>query len=141
VLGGDDEVAGEDDLEASAHRGAVDGGDDRLGEVAADDPGEAAGDAVDRVGLARLDRLEVHARREDALAGAGQDDRPGGVVALQLVEGGGERLARLEVDGVGAVGPVDRDHPHALLLPLGDRHCRVSTRSEPFGKDRDRMLV
>ena len=35
VLGGDDEVAGEGDLEPTAHRHAVDGGDQRLVEVVA----------------------------------------------------------------------------------------------------------
>src|ERR1700751_5132832 len=42
VVGGDDEVAREHDLEAAGQSGPVDRGDDRLGEISLGDPAEPA---------------------------------------------------------------------------------------------------
>ena len=124
VLGGDHQVAREHDLEAAGQRRAVDGGDDRLGEVALGQPAEAAARPHDVPALAAAEGLEVHAGAEGLVAAAGDDDDPAVGVLGQLVHGGGHRLAHGAVDGVARLGPVDgedlhvaRGVPAALRLP------------------------
>jgi hypothetical protein len=69
VLGGDDQVTGQGDLEAARDRGAFHGGDERLGRRALDEAGEAP--ARQRRPLAGQERLEIHAGA-DGPAGPGQ---------------------------------------------------------------------
>ena len=69
-------------------------------------PGEAAPLDVGR--LARDEGLEVHAGAE-AAARAGEDADGERVVAVELVQRGGDPLRHRAVDGVAGLGTVDRD--------------------------------
>ena len=86
MIGGEDDVAGERELEAAAAGDAVDGGDHRLVEVRQLLQAAEAADAVvavDRV--AAGGGLEVPAGAEELLAGGGDDgDAQVGVVAEGL---------------------------------------------------------
>ncbi len=89
VLRGDDQVAGQRDLEAAAHGHAVDGGDDRL--VAVEARGEAGKAALVPAALAaRRLPFQVVAGAERLVAGAGDDRDPllgvGGEIVEHLVE-------------------------------------------------------
>ncbi len=108
--GGDDQIAGQRDLESARHRESFDRRDQRLGRAALGDPGEAAVGGVG--GLAGDERLQVHPGAE-ALAGAGQHADRQAVVAVELVERGGDPLRDRGVDRVALVGAVDRDQEDA----------------------------
>ena len=107
LLDGDHQVAREHDLAPAGQGRTVDGGDDRLGEVALGDAAEAALGPHDVAGLAGGERLQVHAGAERLVPGAGDDDHPAVVVGLELVEGGRESPRDGPVDGVAGLGPVD----------------------------------
>ena len=124
VVGGHHQVAREHDLEAAGQRRAVDGRDDRLGEVALGQAAEAAAGPHDVAALTAAEGLEVHAGAERLVAAAGDDDHPAVGVLGQLVHDGGHRLAHGAVDGVARLGPVDGQDLHvaravraALRLP------------------------
>ena len=115
MLGRQDQVAGERQLEAAADRHAVQRRDHRLVEVGQLlQPAEAA-DAVVAVGaLAALGRgLEVPAGAEELLAAAGDDGDPQRRVVAEGGEGAAERAAGGAVDGVG-LGPVEHDLQDAV---------------------------
>ena len=70
----DDDVGAQHDLEAAAAGDAVDGGDERLVEIARVVEAAEAADAPVGIGLlAAGGGLQVPARGEEALAGAGDD--------------------------------------------------------------------
>ena len=143
LVGGDDDVAGQRDLEAAAHGDAVHRGDHRLVEV------EAVGEAAEALG--RVDRalaglgldlgvvLEVVAGAEGLVAGAGDDGDPEVRVGLELVERLDHLLVRHGMAGVVDLGAVDRDnHQMAVgldfaVLAHGDyslfRECRFTVQS------------
>jgi len=111
-LAGDRHVA--DDLKdvASADSQPVDGGDDRLGDVAqravevADLEAPGLGRAV-VAGLGAL--LDVASGAERLVAGAGEDDAAHGGVHPCRPQGGEQLVDRLGAEGVVALGPVDGD--------------------------------
>ncbi len=85
ILGSDDEVAGERDLEAAAHGDAVDGGDDRL--VAVEAHGQAGKAALVPAALAaRRLPFQVVAGAERLVAGAGDDRHPLLRIGAEIVE-------------------------------------------------------
>src|SRR5439155_14548250 len=75
ILGCNDQVAGQRDLETAAHRHTVDGGDDRL--VAVEPRGEAGEAALVPAALAAGGLpFQVVARTKGLVAGAGDDRDP-----------------------------------------------------------------
>ena len=65
--------------------------------------------AAGRVGVERLERLQVGAGAERLVARAGEDEHVGVVVGREALEGVEQRLRGRAVDRVVALGPVDRD--------------------------------
>ena len=109
VVRRDDQVAGERDLEAPAHRETVDRGDYRLGQVEAlRQPGETACRAFARA-AGRL-VFQVVAGGERLVAGAGDDRRPLFGVGGEIVEYRVELEMRRRVQRVVDFGPVDGHH-------------------------------
>ena len=113
LVGGDDEVAGERDLEAAAHGDAVDGGDHGLVEVVAvGEAAEALGRGMRppaRLGAQLRVILEVVAGRERLVAGAGDDRDPQLGIGGELVEDVRQLLVRHRVQRVVDLGAVDGD--------------------------------
>ena len=111
---GDDEVAGEHDLEATAQGGTLDRRDERLAAPAPDDAVLAApaGDVV-TAGRQVAPGTE-HVPR------AGQDPRPELVVVVQFVQGRIERVGHGPVDGVALGAALHGDGQHALGAPRHD---------------------
>jgi hypothetical protein len=109
MIGHEHHVAGQHDLQAAAHGGAVDRGDDRLGEAPElGDAGEAARpEAALRIVVALAvealggDLLQVPAGREDALAGAAEDRDAQIRAVLERAQLGIDGPAEGMVDGVG----------------------------------------
>ena len=128
MVGRDDQVAGEHQLEAAAGGQPVDGRDHRFVEVEhLGQAGEAARAEVGRgVLLAGGRRLEVPAGREEALTGAGQDRHAQVVVVTQPREGIVELDARRAVDRV-RLRPVEHDLEDAAahLGPDGGHRQRT----------------
>src|SRR5260221_11797512 len=122
ILGGDDEVAGERDLEAAAHGDALHRGDHRLHQI---EPAGEAGEARGRMpGLVSGGLVfQVVAGGEGLVAGAGDDGDPeiriGGEAVPHLVE----LEMRRPVQRVHHLRPVDGDaRPRA---PRGPGHGLV----------------
>ena len=118
VLGRDDEVAGEDDLEPAAEGRALDRGDQRL-------PAPTADDAV----LPAACRHVVAAGRQVAagaedVGAAGQDAGPQLVVVVQLVQGVVERVGHRPVDGVPLRGPLHGDDQDVAVTASPDHERR-----------------
>ena len=138
VLGRDDKVGGEYQLEAAARRDAVDRGDHRFRPpVQLRQPGETARPVigVDRFACRR--GLEVPARAEEPVARSGHDPGAQAGVGLEHGERLVQRVAGGYIDGVRA-GPVQRDREHAVgrLRPdrppawlAGSRHVRRPARA------------
>src|SRR5688572_21162488 len=113
MLGADDEVAGDDQLEPAAQRQAVHGGDHRL--VEAPQLGQAGKPARSVVGgfppladlLVLVSGLEVPTGREDPVAGGGHNADPEVRIALQFLERGAEGAAGRQVDRVN-LWPIER---------------------------------
>ena len=127
VVGGDDDVAGHRHLAAAAEGEAVDRGDHRLGALpVGGDSAEAALHRSKRGALVgRHPRhfggvLQIVAGRECALAGAGQDSDPGGIVGGEGVPGVGQFLSGRRVNGVHPLGPVDGDGDDVAVLLVLD---------------------
>ena len=109
VIGGDDDVGRDHDLEAAAEGEAVDRGDHRLVEAGQFLQAAEAADAI--VGIGRLavgGRLEIPARAEEFLARAGEDGDAQVRIVAELRESLAHDAARRRVDGIG-LGPVDGD--------------------------------
>src|SRR5208337_1149433 len=101
-------VAPQSELHSARDRRAFDRGDHRLAEFQprrAHRP-EIAG-RFDRSDLALCERLEIRAGAKGA-AGPGQDSDIKMVVRVEPPEGVVERLRGREIDGVAALGPLDR---------------------------------
>ena len=113
---GDDQVAGQRDLEPAGDREALDRGDERLARRALDDAREAA--VADPRALAGDEGLEVHAGAE-ARARAGEDADREVAVGVELVERRGDPLGQRQVDRVARLGAVERDEQHAVAA-LGE---------------------
>ncbi len=137
MLGRDGQRSGLGDLATTAVRQAVDGHDDRLGELL-DPPGERVpapdelaqrplGPAGDAGGQGR----DVGARAERPLPGAGQDHGADGVVGVDAVEFGEQRVDRRVVEGVELLLPVDGEGDDVLVPLAADGHGRM-LRSRPF---------
>ncbi|TQM11204.1 hypothetical protein FB558_3758 [Pseudonocardia kunmingensis] len=131
-LGRDDEIAGQRDLGATAHGGAVDGGDRRLADVVADVPREAPPLPPFSLGddpLAAHDRLEVGAGTEGLVACAGEHHRADVDVAIGLLHRVPDPEADRFVHGVAGFRAVDRD----------DQDMVAALHQHGFGGDRARL--
>ena len=113
--GGYDQVAGEDEFEPAAERYALDGCDDRLAPLAAD---ESVLSTVRRCGASRF--LHVGASAEDP-ARAGQDGDPEYRFRVECVERGRQLVGHSLVDGVVLVRPVHRNQQD-MVTGLGPDH-------------------
>src|SRR6266436_2494493 len=128
ILGGNDEIAGQRNLEAAAHRNAVDGGDDRLVAVETrSQPGESAGvpAALAAGGLP----FQIVAGAERLVPGAGDDRYPllriGGKVVEYLVQ----FEMRVDMQRVINFGPRQRhDRDRSLARDLGEFQVHVGSR-------------
>src|SRR5712664_798629 len=128
ILGGNDQVAGQRNLEATAHRHAVDGGDDRLVAVEArSQSGESAGvrAALAAGGLP----FQIVAGAERLVPGAGDDRYPllriGGKVVEYLVQ----FEMRVDMQRVINFGPRQRhDRDRSLARDLGEFQVHVGSR-------------
>ena len=126
VGGGDAQVAPQRELEAAGEAVAGDGGDRGLGGDEAREAERAAG----RVGVERLDRLQVGAGAERLVARAREDEDRGVIVGLEAVEGVEQGLRRVAVDGVVPLRPVDRDERRRLAALVVDHQPpRTSARA------------
>ncbi|EAU48416.1 hypothetical protein R2601_02548 [Salipiger bermudensis HTCC2601] len=112
MIGGEDDVGAERQLEPAAAGDAVDGGDHRLVQAAQFlQPAEAA-DAV--IGIRRLALgrgLQIPARAEELLALRGEDCHAQRGIVAEFGEDLAQLAARRHVDGVG-LGPVQGDFKH-----------------------------
>ena len=149
--GGDDEVAGERDLEAAAERGAVDRGDDRLAErlqapqqrlVLAHPAGELVGVLARELPLAGVERPALGAEHEEAAQPRPLVDGPreaaGGIRHLVGVR---DRLVLARAPQAEAGEVVDRDLPpfSGLVVVGGARRGRVDEhRGKAHGASLDR---
>ena len=135
---GDADVDAAEHLHAPGDARTVDGGDDRLVELhVAKHRFGAVGElaAVDLLDLARADLLrqrrdlrdvvlQVGAGHEGA-GNAGDDRHPEVVVVTEVAPRLGEVAEAVEVEGVAALGPVDRDDDDVIGAWLvADRHRR-----------------
>ncbi len=128
VLGGDDQVASERQLETAAHGDAVDRGDHRLVEI--EQLGEAAksaGAVVRALVLAELGRgVQVPAGREETLPAPRNDSDAQIVIVPEGQEGLAQGAAGDRVDGV-CLGPVEGDLGH-VAPPLDSYRVRHPAR-------------
>ena len=127
---GDDEVAGQRDLETAAHRDAVDGGDDRL--VAVEARGEAGEAALVPAALsARGLPLQIVAGAECLVAGAGDDRHPLLGIGGEIVEHLVELEMRVDVQRVVHLGARQRDdRDRALARYLDEFQIHVRSRCD-----------
>ena len=123
-----DHVAEAGEVEAAAHAGAVDGGDDWDVELVQADEGLGVLDQTEApalqvecgVGLGGAAGLVIGARTE-AAAGPGDDDATHGAIVAGLGEGVVEVGVELGGEGVEAVGAVKGDPEDALALAASVR--------------------
>ena len=109
--------------------GAVDRGDGRQRRAA--DPQEALVDVRQARPGATTPRWRQVGAGAEALALAGDDDRADRVVGLDGVEGGDDLVDHLGVEGVAAVGVVERDGGDAVGdLGLHEAHARILSASD-----------
>jgi hypothetical protein len=118
ILGGDDDVAGQRDLEPAPHRDAVHRGDQRLVEVEAMRKAGKAG-ARPRATLARRLHLQIVAGREGALTRTSHDADPQIVACRELVPDLFQFVMRLAVQRVHHLRPVQRDDAQPALVDHG----------------------
>ena len=125
---GDDEVAGQRDLETAAHRDAVDGGDDRL--VAVEARGEAGKAALVPAALAaRRLPFQIVAGAERLVAGAGDDRDPLLGIGGEIVEHLVELEMRVDMQRVVHFRARQRDdRDRALARHLGEFQVHVCSR-------------
>ena len=116
-LRGDDQIAGERELEAAAERPAGDGGDDRR--LDRRDPAPEGGGGVAHRLLegALAQRADVGAGGE-RLVGAGDDDAVGLGIGVEPLELGCDLLHHLGGERVARLRAVDPDEPDALAARL-----------------------
>ena len=132
LVRGDDQVAGERDLETTTHRKAIHRRDHRLGEViAVGEPGKALRRMLRALaGLRALLGviLQVVAGAERLVAGAGDDRDPQFRVGGERIEGVRQLLVGHRVQRVVHLGPVDGDgHQVTVALdPAVLAHCLSS---------------
>ena len=114
------EIAGQRQFEAAAHRHAVDTCDHRLVEVAQFlQPGKAADTVVAVDGVAACRCLKVPAGAEELVAGGLDDGDAQFRIFAERFEGLAHQPRRLEVDGVG-LRPVERDFKDGAFAARGD---------------------
>ena len=112
MLGGDAEVRGEGHVAAGAPGGAVDRGDDGLGDLAHDDGvgvafgSESKGDGGVRVAVGAFPEVGAGA---EAATGACQDDDPNVVVGLGAAQGGGQFATGVVADRIEGFRAVEGD--------------------------------
>ena len=112
VLGGDDDVGRDHDLEAAAKGEAIDRGDHRLVEAGQFLQAAEAADAIVGIGRFAFGRgLEIPARAEEFLAGSGEDGHAQFRIVAELGEDIAHDAAGRGIDGIG-LGPVDGDFEH-----------------------------
>ena len=111
VLGGDTQVAPEGQLNAPGHGVALDGGDDRLAQRQPRRSHRAGPVVGDGPAIPLGHRFEVGAGAEGC-AGPREDGHGTVVVLVEGHEGLTQLVGAQAVDGIAALGPVDRDHRH-----------------------------
>ncbi|UUZ78669.1 hypothetical protein LP414_07390 [Polaromonas sp. P1(28)-13] len=120
---GDDEVAGQRELETPAERIAIDHRDGRLGELVQALEDAVTGDHVavgcDRVELRQC--LDVVAGHERLAACPGDDHGAGGIVGRRGVKRCVDQLQQSGSEGIELVGAVDSQESHRADL-LGQQH-------------------
>ena len=116
LAGGDDEVAGQRDLEPAGDGEALDRRDERLARGALGDAREPA--VAHPRALAAHEGLEIHAGAE-ARAGAGDDADRKVALGVELVERRRHPFGQRQVDRVARVRAVERDEQHAVAA-LGE---------------------
>jgi hypothetical protein len=110
------QVAPQRELEPACNCVTLDRGDNRLAQAEPRRTHRSVAVLAGHVrALAGRDRLEVRSGAKRP-ARAPQDPHGGGVVGIELPEGGRERLGGRPVDGVPHLGAVDDDHGHRASL-------------------------
>ena len=115
VLGRHPQVAPERELDPTGHGEALHGGDDRLAQGQAGRPHRPRAVVGDGPAVPLGDRLEVGAGAEGP-GRSGQHGHRALVVAVEGQEGLPQLIGADAVDGVAALGPVDRDHGHGTVV-------------------------
>ena len=114
LVGSDDQIAGQRDLEPATHGNAVDRSDDRLGQI--EPGGEARETSGHRYALAALRLIAKVVAGAEAPTAAGDDGNPHVVVGGEVVE----YLTKLGIGGrvqrVQAIRSVQGDGHHVVLL-------------------------
>ena len=127
VLRGEANIAGDSQFATTAECVTVDRGDDRLWQ-AFDGAGECLSLAPERQSLGRgeIDHLlDIGARGERAVAGAGEDDDPDRAILTEGVERGSQEIELLGVERVESLRAVHRDDRDALVDLDVDRHVSL----------------
>ncbi|SKU95759.1 Uncharacterised protein [Mycobacteroides abscessus subsp. abscessus] len=107
LLRGDENVAGQCQLQTAGHRSAVDGADDRLAQF-----GPPRVQGLGTIATAQL--LEVHARAEDRV-GRGQDHHVDVLVGVGRGDGLDDLLAQGGAQGVTCLRPIQGDGADAVF--------------------------
>ncbi len=140
VVRGDDEIAGERDLETAGERIALDGRDQRLLRGPFDEAGEAA--ALELDPLAAQKGLKIHSGAEVS-AGAGENPNRQRRVSVETINRRCDRLGGGAVDGVARLWPIDRDDDDAAFnLDQRERlgHCLAPFSKAARSPARSRMM-
>ena len=115
VLRGDDDVAGQRDLETAAHRNAVDGRNERFVQI--EPVRDSRETRADETGpLACRLRLEIVSGGECAVARPGNDREPKIVRRSEFVPDRFEFIVRVAVERVHDVGTVQGDDTDAAFV-------------------------
>ena len=115
ILRGDDDVAGQRDLETASHRDAVDGRDERLVQI--EPMRDSRETRADETGpLACCLRLEIVSGGECAVARPGDDREPKIVRCSEFVPDRFEFIVRVAVERVHDVGTVQGHDTDAAFV-------------------------
>jgi hypothetical protein len=126
-IGGEADIGEEGGDEPEAGAAAVDGTHDRLGNQARQGDRPAAAPIEALPGLRdAVELLHVEAGAEGS-ARSGEHDDPHLVARCRLLEEIVEGRLKLPVPGVGALGPVEPEREHAMLVEAGQHRRRVDT--------------